>query len=208
MSIAAVGTLDKRRGRYIGRQAVSLLGRSVLPSMSQREQHRLFGELLAAHQSRLYGFLFALVGNREDANDLFQSTSLTLWQRFDTFEPGSNFYAWAATNAHFLARNFLKRKRLHSRCFNEDLLDTLAETHDAMKNDMDQSYLAALQECKDRLGAADRQLLDSVYVEELTAAQVASQLGRSRQSVCNSLSRIRRQLLTCIQQQMAREAHP
>ena len=65
--------------------------------MSDQEQHRLFGELISAHQSRLYGFLFALVGNREDADELFQETSLTLSRRFDTFQPGSNFYAWAAT---------------------------------------------------------------------------------------------------------------
>lgn len=175
--------------------------------MSDQEQQRLFGELLAAHQSRLYGFLFALVGNREDAADLFQSTSLTLWQRFDTFEPGSNFYAWACTTAHFLTRNFLKRKRLHCDCFNDQLLDNLAETHGEMEDHIDQPYLLALQECRNRLGVADRELLDSVYVEELSAAQVAGRTGRSRQSVCNSLSRIRRQLLTCIEKQMAQEDH-
>lgn len=173
--------------------------------MSEREQHRLFGELLAAHQSRLYGFLFALVGNREDAADLFQSTSLTLWQRFDTFEPGSNFYAWACTTAHFLTRNFLKRKRRHCDCFNEQLLDDLAETDGKRQEEIDESYFLALQDCKSKLGFGDKQLLDAVYVEELSAGEVASQMGRSRQSVCNSLARIRRQLLTCIEQQTAQE---
>ena len=66
--------------------------------MSKQEQHDLFCELLTLHQGQLHGYILALVGNRADADDLFQSTSMVLWRKFDTFQPGSSFLAWGPTN--------------------------------------------------------------------------------------------------------------
>ena len=44
--------------------------------MNDQERHILFSELIARHQSELYGYIFAIVRNWEDANDLFQSVCL------------------------------------------------------------------------------------------------------------------------------------
>lgn len=46
--------------------------------MSEQDRHNLFVELITRHQSELYGYIFAVVRNREDADDLYQSVGMTL----------------------------------------------------------------------------------------------------------------------------------
>ena len=55
--------------------------------MNEQERHNLFSELLTRHQSELYGYIFAVVRNWEDADDLYQSVCLILWRKFDRFGP-------------------------------------------------------------------------------------------------------------------------
>ena len=81
----------------------------------------------------------------------------------------------------------------------------LATDECGMDRDEEESYMLALRECMDKLVPVDRQLIDLPYVEELGAQQIAERMGRSRQSVCNSLSRIRRQLFECVARKLGQE---
>jgi RNA polymerase sigma-70 factor (ECF subfamily) len=173
--------------------------------MNEQERHNLFSQLVTCHQSQLYAYIFALVRNREDAEDLFQSVCVILWRKFDSFQPDSSFFSWARQTAIFAVRNALKRKK--SVYVSEELLDALAETNADACSDATDVYLAVLGGCKKKLDAADEHLLDLRYVENLSSRQIASQTGRSQQGVCNSLMRIRRSLFDCIQIEMARQEH-
>ena len=82
--------------------------------MNEQERHNLFSELIARHQSELYGYIFAVVRNWEDADDLFQSVCLVLWRKFESFRPGSNFFSWARQTAKIEVSNFLRHKQLPS----------------------------------------------------------------------------------------------
>jgi RNA polymerase sigma-70 factor (ECF subfamily) len=42
-----------------------------------------FAELLRRHQTQLFGFIYSLLRDLDDADDLFQQTSLVLWDKFD-----------------------------------------------------------------------------------------------------------------------------
>jgi RNA polymerase sigma-70 factor, ECF subfamily len=172
--------------------------------MDERERHRLFSDLVTRHQSQLYAYIFALVRNREDAEDLFQSVCVVLWRRFESFQPNSSFFSWARQTAIFVLRNSFKRKKPPA-CVNEELLDALAETTVDPRSDETDAYLAALRRCKDKLGDLDRQLLELRYAEGFNSRQIADQMGRPQQGVCNSLLRIRRWLFNCIQIEVAQQ---
>ena len=174
--------------------------------MNEQERHSLFSELITRHQSQLYAYIFALVRNREDAEDLFQSVCVVLWRRFESFQPDSSFFAWARQTAIFVLRNSLKRKKPPA-CVSEELLEALAETTVDARSDATDVYLAALRRCKEKLSALDEQLLDLRYVEDLSTRQIADQMGRPQQGVCNSLLRIRRWLFDCIQMELAQQEH-
>lgn len=171
--------------------------------MNKQEQHNLFSDLLSRHQSQLYAYIFAIVRNRDDAADLFQSVCLVLWRKFDVFQPGSSFFCWARLTAQRVVSDFLKRKKLPSYA-SEELLEALVETPLTVHSDATEVYLDALQRCKKKLSAADEELLGLRYAEELGSGQIAERLQRPQQSVCNSLSRIRRWLLECVTSELAR----
>ncbi|MCD4728795.1 MAG: hypothetical protein K8R46_14115 [Pirellulales bacterium] len=62
-----------------------------------------------------------------------------------------------------------------------------------------------LADCMERLPESDRQLVKVCHGSHEGFRQVAERLGRSPQSVYDSLSRIRRVLFECIDRAVARE---
>ncbi|KAA6351241.1 ECF RNA polymerase sigma factor EcfG [termite gut metagenome] len=56
-----------------------------------------FQQNLENIQKYLFGFACQLTGNREDASDLLQDTSLKALRNEDKFVPGTNFKAWMGT---------------------------------------------------------------------------------------------------------------
>jgi RNA polymerase sigma-70 factor, ECF subfamily len=172
--------------------------------MNEQESHNLFSELLSRHQSELYGYIYAVVRNWEDADDLYQSVCLVLWRKFESFRPGSSFFAWARQTARIEVSKHLRLKHM-STSVSEKLLDEVAETAIETPSGEAEPYLAALRRCKAKLADADEELLELHYVEDLGSRQIADRLCRSQPSVCNSLNRIRSWLLECIQMELARQ---
>lgn len=174
--------------------------------MNEQERHRLFSELLTRHQGELYGYIFAVVRNWEDADDLYQSVCLILWRKFESFRGGSSFFAWARQTARIEMSQFLRRKHSpHS--FSEKLVDELAEAVVEAQSGEVEPYLDALRSCKAKLSRADEDLLELHYAEDLGSRQIADRLQRSQPSVCRSLNRIRSWLLQCVRMELARQEH-
>jgi RNA polymerase sigma-70 factor, ECF subfamily len=176
--------------------------------MDNQKRHDLFSDLVARYHSQLYAYIFAIVRNRTDADDVFQSVYLVLWRKFDSFDPHtSHFYPWARQTAKLVLYSFLRHKKKLSNCVGEDLLDALAETvYD--DSGTSESYLAALEHCKQRLDVADREMLDLRYAQDLGSRDIADRLQRPQTSVCRSLNRIRNWLYDCVETELARQDHP
>jgi RNA polymerase sigma-70 factor (ECF subfamily) len=177
--------------------------------MNELDRHNLFSDLISRHHTQLYAYIFAVVRNREDAADVFQSMCVVLWRRFESFEPGSEFFPWARQTAKLVARGFLRHKKVRATgSVSEDLLDALAETTVETQNTPADLSLAALRRCKSKLSDSDGELLELRYGENLSSGQIADRTQRPQPSVCNSLKRIRGWLLDCIQMELARQEHP
>jgi RNA polymerase sigma-70 factor, ECF subfamily len=170
-----------------------------------------FTDLLTAQQSSLFAFIYALVHNLRDTEDIYQDVALTLWQKFSEFKTGTNFAAWAQTITRFKVRDFFRRQRRGHVHFNDrliiELAETLAVTNVTHGTEMEQAYHRALLDCMSRLNATDQQLVAMSYTRSCTLKEVAEQIGRSLQSVCNSLKRIRGTLFTCITEAVDEDCH-
>jgi RNA polymerase sigma-70 factor, ECF subfamily len=175
--------------------------------MNDQERRNLFSELIARHQSEIYGYIFAVVRNWEDADDLFQAVCLVLWSKFESFRPGSSFFAWARQTAKFKVRKFLTQKRKPT-YLSEQLLDTLVESSSVTETGGVQLALAALDRCKEKLDATDEELLELRYALGLSTVDISQRLQRLQPNVSRSLNRIRRRLLDCIKAELAAQKHP
>ena len=67
------------------------------PADTPDQRHEEFVGLLTASHGKLLGYLLSLLGRWHDAQDVLQRASLLMWQKFGSFESGTDFMAWAST---------------------------------------------------------------------------------------------------------------
>lgn len=161
--------------------------------------------LLNGAHALLLRYVMSLLANRHDAEDVLQRASVVMWRRFHTFEPGSDFIAWATTVVFYEARNFQRmtgRSRLE---FDDDLMQTLAAER-AQQVRQWSPRMEALEACVEKLDPASRDLVDSIYLKGVEVGDLARQLSRAPQTLYNKLNFIRRVLAECVQRQMAEAA--
>lgn len=167
-----------------------------------------FAELLRANQARLYGYIHTLVRDLDDADDLFQQTTIILWNKFGDFDRSRSFVSWACGVARFEVSNFLRTRGRQKLYFTDDLNLLLIEAYDRVPKDEMEDRRDALGKCVNKLRDRDRELLRECYGDAAGVGTAAGKRGRSSQSVYNSLRRIRRSLYECIERTLAAQARP
>jgi RNA polymerase sigma-70 factor (ECF subfamily) len=163
-----------------------------------------FAELVRRDQARVFGYLHSLVRNLDDADDLFQQTTVILWKKFGEYDRSRSFFSWACGVARLEAANFLRSRGRQRLYFSDELNLLLIEAQAEMPDDELEARRSALTACVDKLRQRDRELLEACYAGDGVNA-AAGREGRSSQSVHNSLRRIRRALFECIQRTLGGE---
>ena len=164
---------------------------------SQQPRYDEFVQLYAQHARRLYGYLFAMLPNESDADDVFQETSRVLWEKFDEFQPGTNFFAWACRVAQFQVKAFRQRVARERVKFSDDFVAAVAEQADNDAPLLDAQH-QALASCFAELKTRDQELIRLRYQEEGSVRVVAEKLGRKADAVYKALSRMHEALLGCV----------
>jgi RNA polymerase sigma-70 factor, ECF subfamily len=175
--------------------------------MQDRARKTEFADHLRREQSRIYGYIHSLVRHFDDADDLFQQTTLILWNKFDQYDRSRSFFSWACGVARFEITNFLRSRGRQKLYFTDDLNVMLIETMDGLPVDEMEDRKSALAGCIEKLREGDRELVRRCYHTEEGVNAVADKSGRSSHSVYNSLRRIRRSLYDCIERAIAQKAH-
>lgn len=161
-----------------------------------------FVRLLNDAHALLLRYVMSLLGNRHDAEDVLQRASVVMWRRFATFEPGTDFIAWATTVAFYEVRNF---QRVTGRCrleFDDELMHMLAVERVEHVRQWSRRT-EALELCVEKLDPANRALVEAVYTEGKPAHEVARQQGCATKTIYNKISFIRRVLAECVQRRLA-----
>ncbi len=72
---------------------------------------KAFERLIERYLKPLYGFLFRLTGNSDEATDLVQETFLKFWKNIRGFDEDRNFKTWIFTIARNTAFDYLRKKK-------------------------------------------------------------------------------------------------
>jgi RNA polymerase sigma-70 factor (ECF subfamily) len=167
-----------------------------------------FSELLQECRSRVFGFIYALVLNLADTEDIFQQTSALLWQKFDEFEPGTDFTSWALRVARFKAANFMRGRYRERKRFTNSTIEGLYEASTNRPDVSQQDRLDALKGCMAKLNETDRSLLFKCYSGGMRIKEVAVSEGKTPNALYAALHRIRTMLLDCVRRTLASGEHP
>lgn len=182
--------------------AANLLAESLPPDSGDRMAE--FIELYSRYYPRLQYYLMALLPSANDAADVLQDVSLVLWQKFATYESGTNFYAWACKIARFQALKFRSRLGRAAKLLDDAILEEISE--EAMRDEFDPTAsLEALAYCLDRLSERNRGLIRRRYQPHTSVRELAAEMGCSANALSKLLGKIRRMLLTCVERRLASE---
>jgi RNA polymerase sigma-70 factor, ECF subfamily len=136
-----------------------------------RNDEEAFRTLFKRYDKRLYAYCLRALGSHEDAQDMFQTISLTVYDKRASFSDGS-FAAWLFT----IARNScLKglRQRKHTVEFTEDL----PPAEEAERHSGDFMLREALHRAIAELPDEFREALEMKYFDDLPYEDIASTLG-------------------------------
>jgi RNA polymerase sigma-70 factor (ECF subfamily) len=167
-----------------------------------------FAVLLRRHQTQLFGYIYSLVRDLDDADDLFQQTSLVLWDKLAQFDHSKSFINWACGVARYEILNFLRSRSRNRLYFTDELNLGFIEAQDALEDERLEERRDALVGCMKRLRERDRHLVEDCYGRSVCIHDVARAWGRSTHSIHNSLRRIRRSLFECVQRSLAQGSMP
>ena len=159
---------------------------------------------LIACQDRLYAFILALVGNEAAAEDVLQETNLAATQRLVEASGISDFTAWLFGVARHQVNDYRRRQARERLLFDDDLLNLLAEEAPAAISDFNVRQ-QALRSCLAKLPNEQRDLILRRYGPGASVQGLASELKRTVGVVSQTLYRIRRALLACIEGKLAAE---
>lgn len=157
--------------------------------------------LFSRHSQRIYRFIRSLVDNRTDAEEIYQNTCTVLWSKFDTFEPGSNFWAWSCQIVRYEVLNYRRRQNLERNIFSNEFYNRVAESAMVTVDELDQQQ-AALSICFELLSQRQKEVLEKIYEPDANPNSVAQDLKRTPNAIYKTLKRAHDILFSCIQRRL------
>jgi RNA polymerase sigma-70 factor (ECF subfamily) len=158
--------------------------------------------LMERHSGPVFQFLYRMLGDEQDANDLAQETFVRVYRHRERFD-GGKFTTWLYTIASNLARNEYRRRGRHpvvslqaesadrDSCLEDVLPSPGAGPREAAEAQEQQDGVrAAVQELPDEL----REAIVLCEWEDMSAADAAAVLQTTSRAIESRLYRARRRL--------------
>jgi RNA polymerase sigma-70 factor (ECF subfamily) len=154
-------------------------------------------QLLMKYQRRIFAYVHTLVPTRSDAEDILQEACVTICEKFDQFESGTNFYSWACQIAFWKVRAARKKFATSKVLFNQEVMEVISETRVELEDELDERH-EALSRCLGKLNDRDRRMVLIRYESGNNVPQAALACGRTIQGAYKALTRIRKALFDCV----------
>jgi RNA polymerase sigma-70 factor, ECF subfamily len=171
----------------------------LLVAGSKGSETEQFLNLLGAHERSLFAYVYSLAPNWQDAEEVMQRVRIRIWQQFDQYDREKPFDAWARAIAYYLVLAYRKEKSRQREFFTEHVLEAIAaqfESHLEESSDRRD----ALSHCLNKLEGRKRELVTVYYSSaRQTKEAIASTLSLTPNALRQSLFRIRRALLECVE---------
>jgi len=166
-------------------------------SSAESDSRKVLLSLLLKHQRAIYAYIFALVPNEADAEDLLQESCLTIYEKFETFEEGTDFVLWANRIAYWKVRQARQKFARSKVLFDEKVMEAVSETAVAMEGEISARH-EALSLCLRKLNDRDRRMILARYEPGGSVEEAAQISKRTVVATYKALGRIRQLLRDCV----------
>lgn len=175
--------------------------------MNDLEKDRIaeFSHLVTESRSRVFCFIYSMLHNLADAEDVYQQTTIVMWDKFSDFETGTNFVNWALAIAHNKIKQFQRQSGRQRVYFDDNVVQVMAETYSSMDIRKPASdRMECLLNCMSKLTDRQRRLLKLRYTDSISIRDLAQQERKSEAAMVMVLARLRKALQTCITSAISR----
>jgi len=168
-----------------------------------------YGDVVREHQGMLLGYALRRLGDWTQAEEVVQLTFIRACQKLDEFDPNKEFGVWLCVTCKYLILTELEKQRRavkNQSNYREVLeLEIATAAADDMDPDFKRDQLAALQTCVGKLQPETTDLVALRYFKKRSCKEIAAEKNRSVTWVTSTLSRVRRTLRECIENQPGTE---
>ncbi len=156
----------------------------------QTKEESILQALFQRHVHKIYAFVYKIVQDADQAEDITQETFVKIWRRLDQFDVNQSFSNWAFAIARNQCLDWLRKKRTVPLSVFENkegqnvLMNTLVDTAMNQAEQYDRSILTEFVSGMMRtLTEKAQKILHLHYNDGLSLAEVAAKLGYPVNSV-------------------------
>ena len=173
---------------------------------------KAYDELLRCYRKSVYHVALRMVRNPDDADDLTMEAFAKAFGHLSRYRPQFAFSTWLFRIATNACIDFVRRKKLHTQPLNvavalgdgeSFLLDVCDHAPNPQEAFIRQQRMEVVQQAVTRLPAKYARLVRLRYFEELSYAEVATELEAPLGTVKAQLFRARELLLQLLQENKA-----
>ncbi|MEA2939371.1 MAG: hypothetical protein QOC56_2875 [Alphaproteobacteria bacterium] len=148
---------------------------ALIGAIAKGDKHAM--ELLfSRHNVRVYRFIRSIVGDVSLAEDIVSEVFLDVWRSAGSYQARSQVSTWLLAIARHKALTAARRHKEGQ--LDDDVAETIADSADSPETAAHRTTRAMLvRKCLVRLPASQREILDLVYYQEKSVAEVAQIVG-------------------------------
>lgn len=169
------------------------------------EQRRQLASCWLQAQPAVSAYVWSMVYNEQDAEDVIQDVAEDVAAHFDRYNPDRPFLPWALGIARFKVIDYYRRRQSDRHVFLSESVETLAQAYVDIEPEMSDRRVA-MRTCIRGLSEKARRLLSLRYDQEQSPVEIAQSLDTTPGYIRVALNRVRKVLHTCIEKTLRREA--
>ncbi len=159
---------------------------------------KAFNELYKLTNGQAYFFIYKIVQNEQDAEDILQETYIKMLEKIDKIDLAQNFTSWFYQIAANKSKDLLRRKnKLFFESIENEIFDSAAEENTAFypEENVDKDELCAqVMTAIDELTAEKRACVIMKYYAQMSVNEIAQSLEIPVSTVKNRLFSARKDL--------------
>lgn len=177
-----------------------VLGDNELIVLVREKNAERYAEIIERYQGKLFAYLYRLIGNRDEAEDLLQDVFIKAYKNLHSYDVSRKFSSWIYRIAHNEAVNYIKRKSLKRFISWEDISSTKDKlVSQSTEDGADDAWIRkeSIKEVDDaikRLPIKYKQVLLLRYFSDKSYEEIGEILGKPVNTVGTLINRAKKNL--------------
>lgn len=185
-------------------QKVKVAEDSSLIDLVRSGHPEIYEEIVKRYEKKLFSYVYRLVGNKEETEDILQNVFVKAYRNIRTFDIERKFSSWIYRIAHNEAINFLKKRSKKKFVSWEDIvtskdkMETKSEERSPIDLWIRKESRIEMQEALSRLPEKYREVLKLRYFSEKSYNDIGRIIGSPVNTVGTLINRAKKKLMTII----------